>query len=87
MIATIRNTYHNTSKNVRLSVGRNEIRGRRLREWKRELCCAGCKCSGLGGIRGEVDGTHAIEGPKGALEFENVHNSRTGEEYLVVWVD
>jgi hypothetical protein len=89
MKITINNTFHNTSKNVRLFPGRNEIRGRRLREWKRELCCAGCTCSGLGGLRGDVDnGTHAIEGPDGhALEFENAHNPRTGEEYLVIWVD
>ena len=85
MKATINNTFHGTSKNVVLKSGRNEIRGRRLQSWKRELCCTGCCCSGLGGIRRDESTPGVADADGNALETENGHNSLTGEEYLIVW--
>lgn len=83
--ATINNNFHNSSKNVRLNNGRNEIRGRRLREWKQVLCCSDCTCSGIGGVRGNMDNPGIVDANGNALEYETAYENRTGEEYLVVW--
>ena len=83
--ATINNNFHNSSKNIRLNTGRNEIRGRRLREWKNALCCSDCTCSGMGGVRGTMDNPGIVDANGNALEYETAYENRTGAEYLVVW--
>lgn len=83
--ATINNNFHNTSKNVRLNDGKNEIRGRRLADWERALCCSGCTCSGVGGLRGDLDNPAIEDSDGNPVEWETAYDNRTGEEYLVVW--
>jgi len=85
MKVSIRNNFHNSCKNVRLNEGRNEIRGRRLREWKRSLCCSNCVCSGVGGLRGDADNPSVVDADGNAIEWGTEYDNMTGEEYLIIW--
>lgn len=69
MKATLNNTFHNTSKKVRFEIGKNIISARRLKTWKKALCCGDCCCSGNDGIRGN-ETTRGLELSVGyAMEY------------------
>jgi len=82
--ATINNNFHNTTKDIRLNSGKNEIRGRRLADWERALCCSDCICSGIGGLRGDLYNPAIQDADGNALEWYEEYD-RNGTAYLVVW--
>ena len=86
MMVTIRNLFHNTEKRVRLYKGVNEIRGRRLREWKRALCCDGCQCSGAAGLLGDLYHSAVVDSDGKPKAWYIEYDPRTGEEYVEVWI-
>jgi hypothetical protein len=86
MKAIIRNNFHGTAKNILLKDGRNEIRGRRLKEWKRALCCSDCECSGDGGLRGDLENPSMVSQDGTPLAWGSSYDHKTGEVYIFVYV-
>jgi hypothetical protein len=84
MKVTIRNNFHNTERTVRLVEGENEIRGRRLKEWKKALCCSDCTCSGVSGLRGDFDNPSMVSSEGNYVVWWTSYDSETGEEYISV---
>jgi hypothetical protein len=85
MKVTLNNTFHNTSKTVNLKPGKNIISARRLREWKRDLCCSGCTCSGSDGTRGDHNnGVQSYDVPNGHAECHDDYDRTTSKQILIV---
>jgi hypothetical protein len=87
MKVTIRNNFHNTERTVRLVEGENEIRGRRLKEWKKALCCSDCTCSGVSGLRGDFDNPSMVAPEGMSISWWPLYDSKTGEVYIFVWLE
>lgn len=85
MKAIVNNNFHGSSKNIRLNDGKNIIYGRRLRNWKNALCCSGCTCSGIGGLRGDSDAPSIVDDSGNPVEWETGYDNQNGKEYLIVW--
>lgn len=88
----LKNNFHNTQVMLRvkhdgvLERGTNfELSIGQVKKAHRELCAAGCICSGVTGARALY---HEVNGNAVRLGFETHENARTGQlEGVTVWVE
>jgi hypothetical protein len=85
MQVKLNNTFHNTYKVINLKPGRNVISARRLHEWKRNLCCDDCICSGIDGTRGDSNGVKSYDLPSDwTAEWRDDYDKKTGKQQLII---